>query len=417
MTYDQEVIFRLIIALALGLLVGLERGWQRRGNKEGNRIAGFRTYGLIGLLGGTLAILNQQLSQFILPAGFLGLAIALTTVYVINHRTPDNDIGITSLVSALLTFLFGAMAASGNVALASTCAVLTTLLLSYKPLLHSWVLRLEEQEIKAGLKLLLISVVLLPVLPNQGYGPWQALNPYALWWMVVLIASISFAGYFAVKLVGTHRGILFTALFGGLASSTAITLNFSRDGRRNPSLSPILATGILLACGTMYPRLLIIVTALNPQLFAALWLPALVMAAGTYLPGLVYWRLQQHHRNEPENNLKNPLELKTALMFGILLTLVMLLGKALHHWFGDAGVLVLSAVSGIADVDAISLLLARMSQDELIVKTAATGIIMASAVNSMIKGSIAAFIGGRQIGLRVALPLSLSAVAGLITVW
>mgnify|MGYP002064472465 CR=1 FL=1 len=268
-----------------------------------------------------------------------------------------------------------------------------------------------------GIKLLLISVVLLPVLPNQGYGPWQALNPYAIWWMVVLIAAISFAGYFAIKIAGARRGTIFTGVFGGLASSTAVTLHFSRMSRRDTALAPMLAMGILLACGTMFPRMLLVASVINPALFDLLLVPAAVMALLTYVPALMYWRAQTHQKTADVSPLKNPLELKTALSFGALLALVMFLGKALQNWFGEAGVLALAAASGIADVDAITLSLARMSQDDVILRIAVTGIVMAAATNSLFKGGMATFIGGRKIGLRVGLPLLAAAIGGLIAVW
>jgi len=417
MSEAQLSFYYLGVALAIGLLIGVERGWHEREAAEGKRVAGVRTYGLIGLLGGVVALLAQQHGALVLGLAFIGLAGALAAVYVVNQRRGDDDVGITSLVAGLLTFAFGALAAMGEVPLAAAGGVVTTLLLSYKPLLHGWVSGLEAGELQAAIKLLLISVVLLPVLPNQGYGPWQALNPYAIWWMVVLVATISFAGYFAIKIAGPRRGTVFTGLFGGLASSTAVTLHFSRMCRRKAAAAPVLATGILLACGTMFPRMLLVASVLNPGLFRLLVLPAAVMALLAYGPALAYWRGSSSHDLDSEALLKNPLELRTALGFGVLLALVMLLGKALRHWFGEAGVLALAAASGLADVDAITLSLARMSQDDLVWRVAVSGIVIAAAVNSLVKCGMATFIGGRQIGRRVGLPLLGCAVAGLATTW
>jgi uncharacterized membrane protein (DUF4010 family) len=417
MSEEQQVFYHLSVALAIGLLIGIERGWKQREAKEGERVAGVRTYGLIGLLGGGSALLAEQFGPLILGLAFVALGGAFTTVYVVNLRRGDADTSITGLVAGLLTFVFGALAAMGEVAIAAASAVVTTLLLTYKPLLHRWVSALEAEELRAGIKLLLISVVLLPILPNQGYGPWQALNPYAIWWMVVLIAAISFVGYFAIKIAGAQRGIVFTGVFGGLASSTALTLHFSRMSRRSAALTSILAMGILLACGTMFPRMLLVASVLNPALFKPLLVPAAVMALLAYLPALFYWRAQSHKKTDAASPLKNPLELKTALSFGLLLALVMLLGKALQNWFGEAGVLALAAASGVADVDAITLSLARMSQDDLALQIAVTGIVTAAAINSLVKGGMATFIGGRDIGLRVGLPLLGSAIGGLVSVW
>ena len=416
MSEAQQTFYYLSVALAIGLLIGVERGWEERKAEEGKRIAGIRTYGLIGLLGGGVALLAQHIGAAVLGLAFAGLAGALATAYVIALRQADEKFGFTSLVAALLTFVLGALAALGDVALAAASAVVTTLLLSYKPALHRWVRSLEADELRAGIRLLLISVVLLPILPDQGYGPWKALNPHAIWWMVVLIAALSFVGYFAIKIGGTRRGVVFTGLFGGLASSTAVTLNLSRLAHRNPAIAPVLAVGILLACGTMLPRMLVVASVVNPSLSRMMLVPAAVMALVTYLPALVYWRLQRHQIIDTASPFNNPLELKQALGFGAFLALVILLGKALQVRFGEIGVLALAAASGMADVDAITLSLARLSQEDLALHVAVTGVIIAAAVNSLVKGGMALVIGGRDIGLRVALPLLASALAGLAAV-
>ena len=417
MNEEQQVYYHLGAALAIGLLIGVERGWKERTAEEGERVAGVRTYGLIGLLGGVSALLAVRFGALAIGLAFIGLAGALAAVYAANLKRGDEDVGITSLIAGLLTFALGAVAGTGEVAVAGASAVVMATLLTYKPQLHRWVEALEASELKAGIKLLLISVVLLPVLPNQGYGPWQALNPYAIWWMVVLIAAISFVGYFAIKLGGARRGTVFTGLFGGLASSTALTLHFSRMARDSAGMAPVLGLGILLACGTMVPRLVLIATLLDRKLLGPLAAPALVMALLVFVPAALYWRSHAVADTEGASPLKNPLELKSALAFGALLGLVLLLGRALREWFGEAGVLALAAASGVTDVDAITLSLARMSQEDLPVRIATTGIVIAAAVNNLAKGGMAAGIGGRRIGLRVGLPLAASAAGGLVTVW
>ncbi|WP_275097229.1 MgtC/SapB family protein [Sedimenticola hydrogenitrophicus] len=413
---DFSTFYFLGVALAIGLLIGVERGWRERKAEEGERIAGVRTYGLIGLLGGCAALLSEKVGPISLGLMFVALAGVLTAVYAVNLQR-ENDVGITSLVTGLLTFLLGAMAVMGEVVVASALAVVTALLLSYKPQLHRWVRTLEQKELHAGIKLLLISVVLLPALPNRGFGPWEALNPYAIWWMVVLIASISFVGYFAVKIGGARHGTLFTGLFGGLASSTALTLHFSRLSRSDRAMGPILSMGILFACGTMFPRMLLLASALNPRLFEPLLLPTLVMALLVYLPVLFYWRLHRRQDTEMVSPLKNPLELKTAVVFGLLLALVMLLGKALKEWFGDAGLLALAAASGVADVDAITLSLARMRAAEVDLRVVAIGLVIAASANSLTKAGLASIIGGGRVGLLVGIPLLVSALSGVALGW
>jgi len=416
MNEEYLVFYNLGVALAIGLLIGVERGWQDREAGEGARVAGVRTYGVIGLLGGCCALLAESTGPIALGLGFAALAGVLVTVYVANLRY-EKDVGITSLVAGLLTFSLGALAVVGELAIAAASAVVTVLLLSQKPRLHRWVQALEQRELHAGIKLLLISVVLLPVLPDKGYGPWQALNPYTIWWMVVLIASLSFVGYFAIRIGGTRQGMFFTGLFGGLASSTALTLHFSRLSRKNRELNPILAIGILFACGTMFGRMLLVSSMLNYRLFELLLLPALLMSLLVYLPVLFYWHRQPDPSTGLGSPLSNPLELKTAIMFGLLLALVMLLGKALQSEFGESGLIALATASGVADVDAITLSLARMSAEDLAPRTAALGVIVAAASNSLAKGLMATLIGGVRVGLMVGIPLLVAAVSGVLFTW
>ena len=416
MNTDQALFYHLAAALVVGWLVGIERGWEGRDVQDGQRVAGIRTYGLLGLLGGCCALLSNALGGLGVGLVFLGLAGILTTIYVANLHE-KHDVGITSLIASLLVFVQGFMAGTGMVAVAVAAAVITTVLLQYKPVLHNWLRGLEMQELRAGTKLLLISAVILPILPNEGYGPWQALNPYQMWWMVVLIATISFAGYFALKLGGARKGAIFTGLFSGLVSSTALTLHFSRLAREDASTAPLLATGILLACGTMLPRLLLIASLVNPALFPALLLPASAMAIMVYVPALFYWWRSHNNTQEPQVPLHNPLDLKTAIQFGVLLAVILLLGKTLQEWVGNAGVILLAIASGIADVDAITLSLSRLSLNSLSPNTAVLGIVLAAAVNSVVKAGIALAIGRLAIGWRVGLPLVCSAIAGISLVY
>jgi len=416
MTWFETDSMALAVALMIGLLLGIERGWTYRERREGGRVAGLRTFGVIGLLGGVCGLLAEQLG-----AALFGLvAVALGGVLVVAHlgeSADSRDRSVTSVAAALLAFALGGLSAVGEPGLAAAAAVVTALILSYKALLHGWIDRLDRAELRAVLKLLLISVVVLPLLPDRGYGPWDALNPQAIWWMVVLIASISSAGYFAVRIGGTRQGTVFTGLFGGLASSTAVTLQFSRAGRSAPASSPLLATGILLACGTMFPRMLLVASMLNPALLGPLAPPALAMAATVYLPTLWFWRETRREALEISSPLKNPFELAPALGFGALLAVIMLLGEGLRRTFGDAGLLALSAASGVTDVDAITLSLARMSRGEVDTSVAVLGIVIAAAANTLAKGALASGVGGMSVGLRVGGVLLASACAGLSVAW
>lgn len=416
MTTEIETLYFFLVALAIGLMIGVERGWQERASQEGQRIAGVRTYGLIGLLGGGFGLLGERFGALVLGLGFIAVAVVVGMIFLAKQQQ-EGEWGITSLVAALLVFVLGALAAHGEVLVASSTAVVAVLLLSYKPQLHGLISRLQVEELRAGIKLLLISVVMLPVLPDQGFGPWQALNPYRIWMMVVVIATISFVGYFAIKIGGARRGILFTGLFGGLASSTAVTLHLSRLGRQSPAVIPVAASGVLIACGTMYIRMLIIVGLLAPSMLTSLWPPVVLMALLTYLPLLLYRRASAKMSLGTSTNLHNPLELKTALTFGAILTAVMLLSVVLRQAYGEAGLMTLAAVSGIADVDAMMLSLIGMVDDDLSARLFVMGCVIAACANSIVKAVMCWLIGDKSLGLRAAGPLVLAGLAGVVVAW
>ncbi|MGY0613874.1 MgtC/SapB family protein [Vibrio sp. FJH11] len=396
----EHLIWNLLIALLLGAIIGIQRGWVKRNSVEGSRVAGIRTYSLVGLLGGLVAILADHYSPLLLGFALIALVILACIAFMMRQKD-SGDVSITGLVSLLVTFVLGSLAVAGEAVLAASAAVITALVLDNKRELHEALQKLQEYELDAALRLLLISIVLLPLLPNKTYGPWGALNPYEIWWMVVLIASISFVGYFAIKIGGAKRGILFTSVFAGLSSSTALTLQFSHLSREQPNISPLLASGILLSCGTMFPRLLIILSVINPSLVKLLWPIVLAMMAALYLPAWWIWRRSQIEQVEPSNKQSNPLALRSALFFGVLLAVIMLLSHALSDWFGSAGILILSALSGITDVDAISLALGRQSIEHLSVTTAALGIIIAASVNTVVKMGMVIALGERRLWHRV----------------
>jgi len=415
---EFEQIILLGTALAIGLLIGVERGWKTRDAREGERIAGLRTYGLTGLLGGLAGLLVEFHGQLMSGFVFLGFTAAVTLAYMIR-RDEQGDVSITSLITLLLTFVLGVLATLDHVSLAASAAVVVALLLRFKNVLHGWLRSLERKELHAALRLLLISVVLLPVLPNQGYGPWQVLNPYEIWWMVVLIAGISFVGYFSMKIAGAGKGVIMTALAAGMVSSTALTLHFSRLSRKQMNMEDLLAAGILIACGTMFPRVVLIAGLVNPALFLALLVPMSIMTLLTLLAAFIVWRRSPDNAADAVremSRLSNPLELKPALFFGALLVVVILLGKFMADVFGETGIYWLAAVSGIADVDAINLTLSRMSSGGLPQNVVVLGILLASSSNTILKGILAVFIGGSGLLLRVLAPLFIAAAAGLASI-
>lgn len=410
---ELELLTRLGTALAIGMLVGLERGWQERAVESGtgSKIAGIRTFGIVALLGAVTAMLSGE-RLLLLGFVFIGLALLLAVAHVLTVQA-DQDFGITTVLAALATYVLGAAALRGPPVVPAAAAVVMVTVLSLKPLLHRIEQHLEQRELRATLQLLLISVVALPVLPDQGFGPWQALNPYELWWMVVLIAGISYVGYFGIKLAGAARGLLATGLLGGLASSTAVTLNFARLARQRPDLIPQLAAGILVASATMFPRMLLVAGVIHP---ATAWLlapPLTVMAGVLYAWGLITLRRAGTAEETTPQQLRNPFELRTALAFTLLLAAILLASKALQEWLGTPGLFLLAGFSGVTDVDAINISLARMGANaELLAATAAQAITLTAAVNTLVKGVIAAVIGGQALGRPLGVPVLLALAAG-----
>lgn len=392
MDLEYQLTLKLLAALAIGLLIGSERGWSGREDGEGTRVAGLRTFGIIGLLGGVSVIAGQQFGQLLIVGVFLAVAMLVIVAHVLDFKS-NQDRGTTTAFAMLLTFLLSAWAAGGQQLPALGVATVVVALLGYKRALHRWLEKLTQEEFSSSVVLLLISVVLLPLLPDQGYGPWGALNPYWIWWMVVLICSLSFAGYIAIKLTGHRLGTLITAIAGGMASSTAVTVTLANFSRQHNN-KHLFVAGILVAASIMFVRVIIEVSVVNAALLPLLWLPLLLMFAGLIVAAGIFWR---HHQQAPtdlslEMKLPNPLQLSTAIKFGSLLAVILLLTRALTDWLGDSGVYILAVVSGLMDVDAITLSLAKMAQGEIAPQVAAMGILIASVTNTLVKGVIFAVI-------------------------
>ncbi|MCQ4263456.1 hypothetical protein CXK91_17905 [Stutzerimonas stutzeri] len=404
-----EFFLNLATALAVGLLIGTERTWSGRENAGQELVAGIRTFGLAGLFGGLAAVSVTHLGALAWVAMFAMLALLVIAGYVIDARR-SGDHGMTTEVALLLTFVLGSLAVAESRQLAAASAIVVALLLSLKARLHQALTRLSEAELGGVLKMLFISVVLLPALPNQGYGPWQALNPYTTWMMVVLIAGIGFAAYVAIRILGTRHGLLVTALLGGIVSSTAMTITLARLNA--PNLRAALAAGLLATSALMFPRVLLEVSLVNPALLPGLTLP-LACAGAIYAAGAIFYYLlaAKAPKDTAEPLLKNPFELGPALRFAALLVLILLLVEGARRWLGDAGIYMVSLVAGLTDVDAITLTLASNARDGLSHEVATRGIVFAALSNSLVKAMLIAFIGGRELAIRT-LPIMF---AGLLT--
>jgi uncharacterized membrane protein (DUF4010 family) len=397
-------------ALAVGLVLGTERGWEQRAEAEGTRPAGLRTFTLTALLGGVAGQLPPAAAAAVLAIAAAALCGFMALVYW-QARRLEHDLGITTVVALLLALALGALAGFGEPLAAVAVAVVAALILYLKPLLHGWLARIEPRELVAGLQLLLISAVVLPLLPNRGMGPFAALNPFAIWLFVVLLSGLSFLGYLLTKLLGARRGIALAALCGGLVSSTAVTLTFARAARDTPGAARALAAGIVAASTIMLGRVAAITVAANLPLAIRLG-PALATMLAVSL--LIALGLLRHGAAAAPASpiFPNPFELRPALQMGALITAVMLLSKALYALIGDAGLWTVAAISGLADVDAITISAAQLGAEDAAMRAAAVAILVAVAANTIVKGVMVAAIERGRAAVTVALAYLLTLLAG-----
>ncbi len=415
---ELEISRRLGLALAIGLLFGLERGWHRREASEGNRIAGIRTFALTALAGAVVGWIASVTTPVVLGLGFVALA-ALVAVSYWTRLRDDTDIGLTTEVALLLVFVLGAAAVLADMAPVAASGVVAAALLSFKAALHRWIEHIRRFELAAVVQLALISVVILPVLPDKGFGPGAVLNPYELWWAVVIVAGLSFFGYAAMRVAGAELGVIMTGLFGGLASSTSTTLVLSRLVREDRALAPLVAIGVVTAGSVTFLRVLVVASIFEPGLLGLLAPPMAAMAvtgvAGAFV--LHAMRARASGRNADIESLSNPLALRMALSFGAILTVVVLGTHYLKAAFGDAGVYAAAALSGVTDVDALTISVARMTGADLAGAAAANAIFIAVGVNTAVKGGIAGAVGGTGIGLRVIGIYIAVLMAGATALW
>lgn len=413
-----ELLQRMSVALAIGLLIGIERGWASRGEKEGERTAGLRTIALSGLLGGVIGAMALRLEggAIVLALGFAAFA-AIIALFRRHEMEHEGTYGATTVVATMLSFALGSLAVVGEPMVAAAAGVAAAGLLALKSALHGWLRNLTFEELRAGLILLAMSLIFLPVLPDRGFGPFAALNPYDLWLMTILIAGVSFAGYVAMKWIGGAHGIALSGIAGGLVSSTAVTLSYARLARETPERTSVLMGGALLAAVTMMLRILLVAGSINQSLMRWLLLPiglaALVTAA---ISGWKFWHGADDSLASPLT-VKNPFELSTVLRFTALLAVIMVAAKALVSWAGDWGAYALGAVSGVADVDAITLSMSRLSTNGLDLETAAAAILLAAAVNTISKAGMAWAAGGNEPGRQLGLAAAAAIAAGTLGFW
>jgi uncharacterized membrane protein (DUF4010 family) len=414
----SNLVTSIVVSACLGALVGLIRQWSdQKASPNGDAdFGGVRTYTFWAVLGCVAAFITDNYAAAVLPVVIALVGVHLTALHLKNSG--GGHPGSTTFAASLLTCLLGALVQWNHVQAAILVTAATAVMIGLKQPIHAWTRAFTVDDIRATLQFIAITGVVMPLVPNQNLGPYDAFNPYATWLMVVLISGLGFAGYIMMRLLGAKAGISITGLVGGLASSTATTLAFSRRSKDDPGLSVSYALAVIVACTVMLARIFVMVGVINRPLAVSLIVPFALMA----LPGLGFalwvWLFNRPADNDVATpHLHNPLSLGIAIKFGVIYAVVAFLVKAATH-HDLRGLLPLSFVSGLTDMDAISLLMANNRNDATVEPMLATqSVILAAIGNSVMKAGFALSLGSPVLRRQVAFVLGLTILAGAGSLW
>lgn len=409
---STDAIPSFLVAGLLGFLIGLEREGKRE--THGSIFAGIRTFPLIALFGAIVGHLTPVVGPWGITAGLLALGGLLLLAYW--RESSGEKVGGTTAVTALVAFGLGVLAGLGEYVSALAGAVITTGVLSFRQELRALSGGLSRSDLFAVVQFAAVSLVILPLVPNESYGPWEVWNPRSIWLLVVFISGVSFVGYVLSKLVSARRGIGLSGLIGGLASSTAVALSFGARSRSESGFSAMLAAGTLGATAVAMVRLVVLVGVVQPSLVLPALVPLGVYGLSSALIGVFLYRSGRDGSSEAAS-LGNPFELKTALTFALLFAAVLLVTKAAQVFFGSGGVYIASALAGLTQLDAIALTLAQGSGRDLTVDTAVKGLALALAANSAFKSVLAFSLGSARFGRTVTVTLFAAAALALAAAW
>jgi len=398
-----DLFLRFGTALVIGLLIGLQReyAFQERGHPENQELlAGARTFPLISLLGASFALLSD-LAQAPVLLGTVVAGVAILLGVAHYQEAKETNTGLTTEIAALITLAVGMLCAWDYIELAAALGVATTVLLALKVQTESFAETIDRDDVFATLKFAVITAVILPILPRQGYGPspFDVVVPYNVWLIVILISGISFLGYVLIQVVGARRGVGLTGILGGLASSTAVTLSLAQRSRDAPGLARSFSMGVVLAWTIMFLRVLVEVAVVNVSLLRVVGVPILAMMAAGIAYAAYLYKAGDAATEADATEMTNPFRLTPAITFGLLYAIILVATNAAQTYFGDAGIYVTSLLSGLADVDAITLSMARLSGPAGAVEaqTAARAIVIGAAANTLLKGSIVFALGTKRI--------------------
>lgn len=412
---NLEIFQQLGVAVLLSTLIGLEREHKSQIYKYQD-FGGIRTLILIGLAGAMSFYLSDYSYWFfgLIAAGVIGLMVL--AYYMMNKKY--GSVGMTSEIAAILVFIIGILSAKGEFILATTVALITVSVLHFKSPLHLWAKRVKSEELVSTIEFIIIAFIVLPLLPNKSIGPYGFFNPYVVWLMVVFISGISFASYVAIKLWGQRKGIGITGFLAGFLSSTALTLSFSGESKKNREIINPYAFAVIIASTAMFFRVYIEVLVINPELLANLSIPILVMGATGLLAVLFFWFKKEKTPEKMQKRItrvQSPFSLKPALKFGLFFAAVLFFTKYAGTTFGDRGVYLTSIVSGILDVDAITVSMANLAKSDIAPDTAGNAVVLAAMTNTFVKGFIFTLFGNFKVAIRIILSFAAIIFSGILT--
>ena len=409
-----ELLKALLVSLCLGALIGLERQWEKETWHPGKHVlAGLRTFTFWSLLGTLCGYFTQTVHPFFFLAGFVAMAVWIAIFLFYKNRS-STDPGYTTGAVGLLTYLIGGLVAYGQNKAALILTLTVVILLALKPYVHQVSRRFSKEDVRMALQFAAITGVILPLVPDEPWGPYGAFNPHSIWLMVVLVSGASFGGYVAVRMFGHKLGIALTGLIGGIASSTATTLAMSKESKAQPALTADCAMAVVLACTVMLWRVAALTAVVYSPILNQVAIPFLMMSA----PALVWcgWRILRDGKGNPRDGApeyRNPLGLRDSLKFAVFYALIVYLVKVGQVRYGETGIDTVSALSGLMDLDAISLSLTRMAGEGGIMDMAVKGILIATVANTVVKAGVVAIWGSSRLKLLVLPVLAVTAVVGI----
>ncbi len=410
---NLEIYQAIAISAGLGLLVGLQRQWSE------SEIAGIRTFPLITLLGTVCGLLGDGQPTWMMAAGILSVAILLAIANQAKISAGEFDFGMTTEVAALLMFAVGVAVAAGLHGPAVVTSGIVAVLLHWKQWLHHIVRRMAEKDIRSVIHLVLIALVILPVLPDETYGPYDVLNPYSIWRMVVLIVGISMAAYVAFRLVGASAGAVLGGVLGGLISSTATTVSYARQTKSDANASGLAALVIVIASTIVNVRVLLEVGIVAPQLLRVAAVPiGLMLLLMTAECLVLFIPLRKQATKPPDHD--NPAQLKPAIIFGALYAVILFVVAAAKDIFGDQALYGIAIISGLTDVDAITLSTAKLFNDQRVGPSTAWRVILIATLSNLVfKAGAVALLGSRRLLLHVSVLFGIALLGGiaLLMLW